>query len=293
MPFLILCIISSTSIFIIFRSIEKFKLPSFPIIIINYFFASILGFILNPVKFTLGNLAGFDWVPISIFIGIMFILMFFLIAKSSQAAGISVTTIASKMSVVFPIVVSLVISVGDRLTIIKFTGIFFALAGVILSILKPGDFSFRHKYVYLPVTLFIGMGLVDSVVKYAQHYYVRDENTALFSAVLFTNALITGLIFLIFRLDYLKWFRNFRIWGWGFSLGMVNFGSIYFLVRALNYINHQGNSLDSSIIFGINNMGIVSLSVLSGLILFKERLLPVNWIGVVISGLAIILFSIA
>lgn len=293
MPFLILCILSSTSIFVIFRSIEKFKLPAFPVILINYFFASILGFLVNPVKFTLHNLASFDWIPLSFFIGIMFILMFFLIARSSQEAGISVTTIASKMSVVFPIIVSLIISVDDRLTLIKFAGIFFALTGVILCILKPGDFSIKYKYVYLPVLLFFGMGLVDSVVKYAQHYYVRNENTALFSAVLFLNALITGVIFLIFRLHYLKSFRNFRIWAWGFALGIVNFGSIYFLVRSLNYINQQGNILDSSIIFGINNMGIVSLSVLAGLIIFKERLLAVNWIGVIVSGIAIILFSIS
>ena len=37
------------------------------------------------------------------------------------------------------------------------------------------------------------MGLVDSLVKFAQHRYVSDTDTALFSAVLFLNAFIAGL----------------------------------------------------------------------------------------------------
>ena len=44
MHFLIFCIFSSTSIFVVFRSIDRFGIPAFPVIVINSFAASILGF---------------------------------------------------------------------------------------------------------------------------------------------------------------------------------------------------------------------------------------------------------
>jgi EamA domain-containing membrane protein RarD len=72
----------------------------------------------------------------------------------------------------------------------------------------------------------------------------------------------------------------------------VNFGSIFFLVRALNYSSAAGKGMDSSVIFGANNISIVALSVLVGLLIFKEKLKFVNWIGVVLSALALLLFTL-
>ena len=124
MHFLILCILSSTSIFVIFRSIDRFGIPSFPIIVINYLAASILGFIINSGDASLETIRHAQWLPISIMIGILFIIMFFLIAFSSQKAGFSVTTVASKMSVIFPIIFSLIIDPSDKLTLLKTAAIF-------------------------------------------------------------------------------------------------------------------------------------------------------------------------
>jgi predicted MFS family arabinose efflux permease len=75
-------------------------------------------------------------------------------------------------------------------------------------------------------------------------------------------------------------------------LGIVNFGSIFFLVRALHYNSPAGRSLDSSVIFGANNISIVALSVLVGLLIFKEKLTYINWSGVILSALALLLFAL-
>ena len=90
------------------------------------------------------------------------------------------------------------------------------------------------------------------------------------------------------RRDFLKG----KVWGWGLLLGSVNFGSIYFLVRALHYTSPAGKNMDSSVIFGANNISIVALSVLIGLLVFRERLKLVNWIGVMLSALALLLFTL-
>lgn len=293
MTYLILSIFSSTGIFLVFKFLDQKNLPSFPVIIINYLVAALMGFIVNADQMQFGDIFTAGWIPVSVLIGFLFIVMFFLVARSSKEAGISVTTVASKMSVVFPISFSMMIDPSDQLTMLKAAAVFATLTGVMLTIYEPGKSLQARKRTFLPLVLFIGMGLVDSLVKFAQHSYVSDRETALFSAVLFTMAFLTGMVILPFRKEGITEFKKKAVWWWGLLLGIVNFGSIYLMVSALNHVNDYGSRIDSSIIYGANNIGIVSLSVLAGLVIFHEKLRTVNWIGIAISAGAIVLFSIS
>lgn len=292
MHFLILCILSSTGIFIVFKSIDRFRLPSLPVIVINYLTATLLGLLLTSYPIRVSSLLEREWFPISVVIGILFIVMFFLVAYSSRKAGISITTVASKMSVIFPILFSMMIDPSDRFTVLKGIAIVCTLTGVALTVYKPKNGRTDWSAVYIPLLLFTGMGLVDSLVKFAQHRYVSDVEVAPFSSVLFLNAFLSGLVVVAVMPGYHRNFRSLPVWGWGIFLGAVNFGSIFFLVRALNYLKPEGTKMDSSVIFGINNIGIVTLSVLSGLFIFREHLKLVNWLGIVLSGLALVLFML-
>jgi drug/metabolite transporter (DMT)-like permease len=292
MHFLLLCILSSTGIFIIFKTIDRLGIPSFPVIVINYLTATLLGFLINAGEVSLLSMINSSWLPLSILIGVAFILMFFLIAFSSKKAGISVTTVASKMSVVFPIAFSMMIDSGDQLTLMKMAAIALALCGVILTIYQAGKGKLDRAVVFIPLLLFVGMGVVDSLVKLAQHRFVADNDTALFSAILFLNAFLSGLLAMIFYRKDQRQFRRGVTWGWGLLLGTVNFGSIFFLVRALNYTSRAGSGMDGSVIFGANNISIVALSVLVGLLVFKEKLKLINWVGIVLSALALLLFAL-
>jgi drug/metabolite transporter (DMT)-like permease len=292
MHFLLLCILSSTAIFVTFKSLDRFNIPAFPVILINYLVATLLGFLIYGGNAGISTIPGSSWLPISIIIGIMFILMFFLVAYSTKKAGISVTTVASKMSVIFPIVFSLMIDPGDQLSILKSVAVLTALGGVVLTVYKPEQANRERNVIFIPLLLFVGMGLVDSLVKLAQQKYVSDDETAIFSAILFLNAFISGLLATLFYRKHNHHFSRVKVWGWGIILGAVNFGSIYFLVRALHYTSPSGMHMDSSVIFGANNISIVALSVLVGLLVFRERLRPVNWIGILLSALALLLFTL-
>lgn len=292
MHFLLLCILSSTAIFITFKIINRLRIPAFPVIVINYFAATLLGLLVYSGDTGLASIPGSRWLPISIIIGIMFILMFFLVAFSTKKAGISVTTVAGKMSVIFPIVFSLIIDPSDQLTLLKTAAVIIALGGVVLTVYKPNGDSLERSIIYIPLLLFVGMGLVDSLVKLAQQEFVSDEDTALFSAILFLNAFFSGLIAAAFYRKHRRCFLKGAVWGWGLLLGTVNFGSIYFLVRALHYVSTSGTQMDSSVIFGANNISVVALSVLVGLLVFREKLTHLNWIGVALSVLALLLFTL-
>jgi multidrug transporter EmrE-like cation transporter len=64
----------------------------------------------------------------------------------------------------------------------------------------------------------------------------------------------------------------------GFLLGAANFGSLYFIIKALNKSN-----LDSSLVFALNNMSVVALTTILGTLLFKERLNKINFVGIALA----------
>lgn len=292
MIYLILSILSSTFIYIIFKYIDKFKISTFDIIIVNYITASILGILLSDLNQISISALENDWIPYSIVIGILFIIMFVIIARSSQVVGIAVTTVSNKMSVIIPIMVSILIDPKDVLTNLKALGIILALVAVFMTIYRKRKVDFHPRDIYLPVILFLGMGLVDSLVKYAQQFYVNDSSLALFTVVLFIMAALSGILTKIIRKTSFMDLAKPKTVVWGLALGISNYGSLYFLIRALNYKTISGNTIDGSIVFGVNNLGVILLSVLFGLMVFKEKLLKINWVGIIISFVAIYILSI-
>jgi multidrug transporter EmrE-like cation transporter len=73
----------------------------------------------------------------------------------------------------------------------------------------------------------------------------------------------------------------------GIILGVPNYFSIWCIVKALQY-----NAIDSSVLYPINNMGIVILSSVAALLVFREKMSRLNWIGVAISVIAIGLMAL-
>ncbi len=285
MWFLLLSILSSTGIFLIFKLVNLKKIPVFNIILINYFVAVLLGFILDRSSLTITDFFHSKAIWFSIIIGLLFIIMFFIIGKSSQKAGIAITSVASKMSVVMPISFS-ILYFGEILTGTKFIGIILALIAVFFTVYQKPKERKTTKNTFLPVILFFGMGLVDISVKYAQEEFVTPETNSFFTAFLFLVSAIFAVIFTFVKKYSLKAYRHGLVWFYGILLGLFNFGSIFFIISALN-----SNIYPSAIIFGINNTGIVLLSFLLGFLFFKEKLLKINMVGIVLSIAAIFMLS--
>ncbi len=293
MLFLLLSILSSTGIFLIFRLIEKRGISNFPVIVINYITAAFLGFALNSRSTAEPGQFPTSFYALAMLIGVLFILLFFVVARSSQKAGMAVTTIAGKMSVIFPIAFSILYDAHDSISLLKTLGILIAFTGVLLTIYKKRTQLPEPAYIYLPVILFIGMGLVDSLVKLAQYEYISDSNLSLFTAILFSISALSGLVASTFKKGRFMTIFKSGAFFWGVLLGGVNFGSIYFLVKSLNYIHPEYGIIDSSVLFGINNIGIVVLSVILGMLLFHEKLSGMNKAGVLVCIIATILLAYA
>jgi len=73
---------------------------------------------------------------------------------------------------------------------------------------------------------------------------------------------------------------------WGLLLGVPNYFSMYFLVKTLNAFQQ------ASLVFPINNIGIVLMSSLMAFVFFKEKFNKQKMIGLALASLAIVLMAI-
>lgn len=281
----ILSIFSSLGLYIIFKVTGKIAGNNFSLILINYITASLIGiFLLLSLKLPIVPADYLSWLPYSLSIGVLFIVMFFFIAKSAQVAGIGITAIASKTSVIFPILLSILIDPSDKLTTVKLTGICMSVMALVLTVYKKNNDA--KTKIWLPFILFIGVGLTDSLIKFAQHKQINTSNSLVFSTWIFFISAISGIIGgLIFKQKFKDLF-NKKILFWGIMLGIFNLGSIYFIMMALNSI-----SVDGSSVFGMVNVGIVALSAIVGWFLFHEKISKINLMGIILAILAITLLS--
>ena len=283
MIYLLLSILSSSVIFITFKVTERFKTNLIKLITVNYLVAAILGFSFNRHPISILNVLTSNWLPYALLIGFSFILMFFLIGYSTRLSGVAVTSIAGKLSMVIPILFS-ILYFSERTTILKISGLVLATIAVILTSYRPIDKAKNIKLIAIPIAIFLGSGITDSIVKYAQTYHVPNSLSLLFPAVVFLSALILGLIFILIKPKSLSKNISIAELVGGTILGIANFGSLYFFILALN-----NSKLDSSIVFGLNNICIVLFSILIGLTFFKEKFSRVNFAGVLMAVIAILI----
>lgn len=276
MIYLLSSIFSSSMIYVIFRIAKNFNCQLSSLITYNYFAATLLGLILyQPFQSSVITNA-INWLPFGILLGMLFILMFYLIGTSSQKAGITITSLANKLSLVFPVLFSLVYF-NEQISILKYIGLLTATIAVFLTVYKKDVKKTRLIFILLPILIFFGSGLVDSIVKYVQAVKISENDVTLYTIVVFFIAFLCGVLITLFKKNK-KYIIHYPTVILGFLLGAANFGSLYFVIRALN-----NSQLDSSMVFAINNMSIVALTALLGTILFKEKLNKVNFAGILLA----------
>lgn len=284
MLYILIYILLSTGIFLIFRHIENIKLKTFHVIVINYIVAGLLSFMFSEIDINT-NILKADWLIWALMIGFLFITMFQVIATTTQKLGIPVATISSKMSVVIPIIFS-IFFYQETLTYLKIIGISLAILSIYLTVFKTKKEKLNLKYLPYLILLFFGAGTIDSIMKYTEHAHLDEKSLPLFSMTLFSFAGILGILYLVFKGIKIKQFYNFKLWFWGVLLGIINYGTVFSIVNSL-----KKSGLDSSIVFGLNNIGTVVFSVVFALILFKEKLSLINWLGIILSCIAIAILT--
>ncbi|MDX1652710.1 MAG: DMT family transporter [Brumimicrobium sp.] len=288
MIYLLLSIFFSTFILIIFRMFKRFEVNTFQAIVFNYLVAFAVGFLFFGKEWQPEHLHQGTWIPFAFIIGALFIGLFLLMGKSSQENGIGITSVAVKMSLAIPVTAAIFLY-HEHVYLSKILGIIGALVGVFLITFQKK--SARKKgapgNVLFLVILFVGSGLLDTLLNYVERIAAGDLSLALFSAIGFGIAGVIGLFVLSAALIMKKQqLRLKNIFG-GLILGIPNFFSIYFLLMAV-----RNPEVDDSVTYALNNVGIVMASFIVGIIAFKESTTPLKIIGGIVSVIAIFLLTL-
>lgn len=289
MIFLALSITASTLIFVIFRLFASYNINTLQAIVVNYFVACSCGVIGYQNSIELSAIPQYNWFYYTLALGALFIIVFNLMAITTQHNGLSVVSVATKMALVIPIAFGLWYY-KEPLGPSKAAGIVLALIAVYLvAVKKDSSIILQKKNLVFPVLVFLGSGLIDTSLNFLQNDFITDKSLIpLFSSTIFLTAGVIGIMVLVAQKIKGVLVLEFKNIIAGIVLGIPNYFSIYFLVKAL-----RSNLFDSSGIFTINNVGIVIISTLLGIVFFKEQLSVKNWIGITLAVISIALVSLA
>ena len=289
MIYLILGITVNAAIFLAFRSFSIWKIDNMQAIAVNYVVCVFVGmlFIENPsILYTIDYSGMWSWVALSI--GFMLVIGFYAASLTSQLLGVSVASVASKMSMMFPVLFSLFFMKieSKEFTFFNYTGMALALIAIYLSsIRKSNDSKVIHSKRYLlllPFVVFLAGGLIDIGLNYSNHSLITTENLGAFTIVLFAGAAVSGLFLLFIQK---RKFQMKNLIG-GAGLGIINYFSLFFVLKALTAFDNNG-----AVFYPIYNVGIIMMSSFAAMLLFSERLSKTNFIGLALSVLALFLLS--
>jgi len=286
----IFAILAFVSIFVLFRYFEKWNVDNLQALVVNYFVATVLSFSLYSGDDKLIDSINQAWFPSAAILGIMFMVSFYLYALSTQKSGVAITAVASKMSVVIPVIIGTFLYPDESLNALKYMGMAIALVSFYLIFKSKENTNLNLKLLLLPTIIFFFSGANDTFMKWIKITYVETAANSLnneihFIGVLFSVSFLTAIVFMLAHQIRKPTPIHWASIGGGTLLGILNVLSATSMFLAMGLY-------ESGFFFPIFNVSIVALSALSGIILFKEKLSTINLIGIVLAGITIGIIAI-
>lgn len=300
---LLLSIVCATYLVICFKYFQKLGIRNLPAIVFNYITCVCTGLMMTETAPDITALRE-PWFPVAAFLGCCFFCIFNLMGFVARNIGLTMTSAASKLSMVIPVTVAIILY-DQPLTVIKGIAIGLAVVALVFTSERstdddhdterqprdPHHKSFAHTRTFgvlMALLIFLGSGLNDALVNYASEKLMDEDDFNNFNIVIFTFASLCGILVLLFRFVFYRDVPTAKEMLGGILLGIPNYFSLLFLIEALNYPGWA-----SSAIFPVNNMGIVLLTAVAAVILFRERLSKLNWAGMGIAMVSIALLIFA
>ena len=282
---LIITITTFSAMVMLFKYFDKIGVNNLTAITFNYFTAGILALFSYRVENSIIELKSninLNLLICSLIVGVLFVITFNLYAFTAQKIGITLSTIANKMSMIIPILIGLILF-KEEVTLIKVIGIFLAIGAIIFSS-KEDKKSKKLSQVNMLILslLFIGQGLADGILNWAQKNILNSDNMNLFFTLTFLSAGLAGGLYIFYKIKTSNFKMNKKSILWGIILGIPNYLTLLYFIKSLK------NDLFSSYqVFPIVNIGVIVLCTILSVILFKEKVSFYKWIGVGFGILAI------
>lgn len=286
MFYLLASVVLSSYLTLAFKLLQRYNIPILPAIVFNYITCVLTGSLVNQTVPISGFTINQPWFVWALLTGGLFISLFNLIGYITQQMGVTVSSVANKLSMVIA-VVFFSFFYKDAINAIKIIGVLLAILAVVLTCYKPSTNNQKSRYI-LPIILFLGSGLLDALFKWVTDAYLGTSNSLLnqYLTTSFCIAGILGCFILLYQYIKYKALLSYKAIIAGVLIGVPNYFSIYYLGKV-----YSVNLLPSSEIIPVNNIAIVLLSTLLAYLLFSEKLNKYNWFGIILSVVAIVLIA--
>jgi drug/metabolite transporter (DMT)-like permease len=286
MAYLLLAILCSAGLPLLFRAFDDWRVNLFWAIPVNYLACIVVGAIIAPAPPDVSALLSQPWFLLAMLQGFILAVNFYLLAYTAQRAGVSVAVLASRLSVAIPAILAFLLY-GDSFNAVKTVGLAAALSSLYLCTATAQDFGVTRVWLrrLLPILVFFMFGCHFTLLKFTQAHYLDSSSYHVYVTTSFFFAFVTSVAIGLARIPTRVGVRSGDLIAGG-VLGLINYGAIYFLVKVLSLEGWQSSQL-----FPIYSVGVVSVSSLLAMILFKERLSRLKTFGLVVGLMAVALLN--
>jgi drug/metabolite transporter (DMT)-like permease len=286
MLYLILSVVFSVLLLVNFRAHARFQVDTRIAILLNYPVCFLTAYFHQPTAIPFHWPSTGDTVLLMA-MGVGFVITFLLSGFSTQKNGMAPTSLANNISLVIPVLINLfILKTGGEINWSISLGLVLSFAAIYFCSPQLTSADGVKPVVSLLLAVFVAYGLTNTLFSYLNSsltYFVGG--TLPFIMMLLIGSMISSAIVLIWKSvnGTLAWNSNSVLAA--IPLGLPNFFSFYFLLKALDA--YQNNA---AVVLTMYNLSVILLSALTAYVFFKERLTNRQWIGLGIgcAGIALL-----
>ncbi|MEO4109001.1 DMT family transporter [Acinetobacter pittii] len=277
--------LSSVLVSILLKNLKKKGYQPLQMIAWNYASASLLCFLWFQPDIQHVSIVHTPWWLI-LALGVILPSIFLCLAKSLEYAGIVKTELAQRLSVVLSLLAAYFFF-HEQFNPLKLWGIGLGILAVLLVLFGQMNSFSNHqsrKAIFALLSVWCGYAAVDILLKYTSSLGLQFTLTL---NLIFITAFILSISYLLLQKAQ-KW--QFKSTIAGLILGILNFSNIALYVKAHILLKDS-----PAIVFASMNILVVLLGILSGVILYKEKLKWPTILGILlgISGVVCLASAMA
>uniref|UniRef100_UPI0004293344 EamA family transporter n=1 Tax=Flavobacterium cauense TaxID=510946 RepID=UPI0004293344 len=209
--------------------------------------------------------------------------VFVLLAISIRYIGIVKTDIAQRLSLFIPILASYFIF-NESISQLKLIGLSIGFLAIFLTLNKKNDATDEKRRWIFPLIVLLGFGIIDVLFKQIALNKDVPFTTSLF--IIFCGAFTISSLISLYSVLIKKTALELKSFFFGILLGIFNFGNILFYLKA-----HKALANNPSTVFAAMNFGVIIIGSIIGIVVFKEKISKINYIGIALALTAVIIIT--
>lgn len=299
MTYLLIAILCGSLFCIILKLCQKGD--TMQAVFVNYLTAVIVTFLPQLIRndFPVNPFAE-SWVGFSVLQGFFFMAGFLVMSYSISLSGMALTTAASRASLIVPVICGWLLLAQPAPSWIP---VILVVAAMLMFSLGEKSASKGEKELVdrkkhrggmaFLFVVFLFYGASDFSLKFVQQRIsdtyasagdaVIDQQLDALAGTIFLMAMLLTLLAILLRSIKHPFRLSWKSVGLGVALGLANLGCTRSVLNGLL-------TLDTGTFYPLYNVGIILVTTLIGVLFFKEKLRPIQYVGLAISILAIVLF---